>query len=308
MTGRGKSLPVTQTVARISSLTQYPIKSCGGMPLEHAEIDASGLRGDRLLFVIDDNGDSIGQQDFPRMALVQARLTGADLSVSAPGAGSLEVRVVDHGESRHTKHWHDEALAIDQGDEAARWFSEVLGTPCRLMGSAEVHKRTAPEKYRHIFPAEQRRFAAVAPILLTSESSLADLNGRIAKPIRMNRFRQNFVVAESAPFHEEWWARLRIGDLEFEKVASSERCSVTQLDQETAERGVEPIRTLAKYRRQPGGIGGGIVFGVYFRPLGSGVLRLGDEVTILESQDRFIPNDRAAILAEGDAPVPPSDL
>ena len=36
---------------RISSLTQYPIKSCGGMTLERAEIDESGLRGDRLLFL-----------------------------------------------------------------------------------------------------------------------------------------------------------------------------------------------------------------------------------------------------------------
>jgi uncharacterized protein YcbX len=278
------------------------------MVLERAEIDESGLRGDRLLFLIDGDGNALGQEELPRMALIQTSLVGADLSVSAPGQGSLEVPVIDRGESRQTKHWHDAAPAIDQGDEAARWFSEFLGTPCRLMASGEIHERPAPEKYRHIFPAEQSRFTAVAPILLTSEASLADLNGRIAKPIRMNRFRQNLVVEGSAPFHEEWWARLRIGDLEFEKVSSSERCSVTQLNQETAERGVEPIRTLAKYRRQPGGISGGVVFGVYFRPLGPGALNLGDEVTILEAQDRFVPNNRTAVVAEGDLPLPPSDL
>jgi uncharacterized protein YcbX len=278
------------------------------MELERAEIDESGLRGDRLLFAIDESGEALGQEELPRMALIQASLDGADLSVSAPGQGLLEISVTDQGESRLTKHWHDEAPAVDQGDEAARWFSEFLGTACRLMASAEVHERTAPEKYRHIFPTQQSRFAAVAPILLTSEASLDDLNGRIAKSIRMNRFRQNLVVEGSAPFHEEWWARLRIGALEFEKVSSSERCSVTQLNQETAERGVEPIRTLAKYRRQPGGISGGIVFGVYFRPLGPGVLNLGDEVTVLEAQDRFVPNDRAAVVAEADLPAPPSDL
>jgi len=299
---------VAQTRARISSLTQYPIKSCGGMALERAEIDASGLRGDRLLFLIDENGDALGQEELPRMALIRPSIVGADLVVVAPDRDPLELSVADRGESRQTKHWEDEAPAIDQGDDAARWFSEFLDTPCRLMASGEIHKRVASEKYSHIFPAEQRRFTAVAPILLTSEASLADLNGRIAKPIRMNRFRQNLVVEGSAPFHEEWWARLRIGDLEFEKVASSERCSVTQLDQETAERGIEPIRTLAKYRRQPGGVGGGIVFGVYFRPLTQGVLHLGDEVTVLEAQDRFVPNDRTAVVAEGDLPLPPSDL
>jgi len=299
---------VAQTSVRISSLAQYPIKSCGGMELERAEIDESGLRGDRLLFLIDEKGEALGQEELPRMALVKPSIIGADLVVSAPDTDSLELVVVDQGESRHTQHWEDEGPAIDQGDEAARWFSEFLDAPCRLMASTEIHKRPVPEKYRHIFPAEQSRFTAVAPILLTSEASLADFNSRVKKPIRMNRFRQNLVVEGSAPFHEEWWARLRIGNLELEKVASSERCGVTQLNQETAERGIEPIRTLAKYRKQPGGVEGGIVFGVYFRPIGPGVLNLGDEVTVLETQDHFVPNDRAAVVAEGDMPARPSDL
>ncbi len=302
---------------RISSLTQYPIKSCGGMELERAEIDQSGLRGDRLLFVADENGAALSQEELPRMALIQARLVGAALSVSAPDREPLELAVIDRGESRSTKHWHDEAPAVDQGAAAARWFGDFLGTACRLMASGEIHERNAPDKYRHIFPLEQRRFTAVAPVLLTSAASLADLNARIAKPIlnariarpiRMNRFRQNFVIEGSSAFHEEWWSRLRIGDLEFERVASCERCSVTQLDQETAERGIEPIRTLAKYRRQPGGVGGGIVFGVYFRPLGPGFVQLGDEVRVLETQARFVPNDRSADVSDGDAPAPPSDL
>jgi len=299
---------MAQNALRISSLTQYPIKSCGGMALERAEIDESGLRGDRLLFLIDENGDALGQEEFPRLALIKPRIDGANLVVAAPDRDPLELVVSEQGESRPTVHWEDQARAIDQGETAARWVSEYLATPCRLMASTEIRERPASEKYRHIFPERQSRFTSVAPILITSEASLADLNGRIAKPIQMNRFRQNLVVEGSAPFHEEWWARLRIGDLEFVKVATSERCSVTQLNQETTERGIEPIRTLAKYRRQPGGVGGGIVFGVYFRPIAPGVLNLGDEVAVLEVQDRFVPNDRAAVIAESDMPAPPSDL
>ena len=169
-----------------------------------------------------------------------------------------------------------------------------------------LRDRQVPQELRHIFPSEQSRLTAVSPILLTSEDSLADLNARIAKPIRMNRFRQNIVVEGGGAFREEWWARLRIGDIEFEKVVSCERCSITQLDQETATRTSEPIRTLAKYRRQPGGIGGGIVFGIYFRPLGSGVLRLGDEVAVLERQRHFIPNDGSGLVSEGEVPEPPT--
>ena len=84
---------MARTAMRISSLTQYPIKSCGGMKLEQAEIDESGLVGDRPLFVIDENGKGLGQTALPRMALIQASLVGAQLSVFAPGQGSLEVRV-----------------------------------------------------------------------------------------------------------------------------------------------------------------------------------------------------------------------
>ena len=112
----------------------------------------------------------------------------------------------------YTKHWHDEAPAVDQGDEAARWFSEFLGTACRLMAKRRGSTIDRfPKSTATSFPRSSVVLAAVAPILLTSEASLADLNGRIAKPIRMNRFRQNLVVEGSAPFHEEWWARVRIG-------------------------------------------------------------------------------------------------
>jgi uncharacterized protein YcbX len=155
MIERDRRLPVARTAMRIASLTQYPIKACRGMVLDEAEIDESGLRGDRLLFLVDEKGEGLDQVEFPRMVLIQARIIGANLSVTAPGQGSLEVRVLEQGESRPTRHWLHEALAVDQGDEASRWFSEFLGTPCRLMGSAEIHERAAPEKYRHIFPKEQ---------------------------------------------------------------------------------------------------------------------------------------------------------
>jgi hypothetical protein len=278
------------------------------MALERAELDESGLRGDRLLFVAGEDGVALTQEELPRMLLIRPKLVDRELTVEAPERAPLAVRVSERGETRHTEHWHDAATAIDQGDAAARWFSEFLGVSCRLFASDAIRARGAPERYRGIISAEQRRFAAVAPLLLTSEASLADLNARLAKPIRMERFRQNLVVAGSPAFHEEWWSRVRVGDLELERVASCERCAVTQLDPETAERGIEPIRTLAKYRRQPGGISGGIVFGVYFRPLGAGSVKRGDALRVLDVQRRFVPNDSTANVAEREAPTPPADL
>jgi hypothetical protein len=42
--------------------------------------------------------------------------------------------------------------------------------------------------------------------------------------------------------------------------------------------------------------------------IGSGVLRARDEVGVLETQNRFIPNDRTAAVAEGDLPTSPGHL
>ena len=291
-----------------SSHPPIPIDQQSLVALNQLSSDESGLRGDRLLFLIDDEGVALGQDELPRMALIRPRLVGEDLEVCAPDRSALTLALTDQGEPRDTTHLHDRAPAIDQGDRAARWFSEFLGRSCRLMANPNLRTREAPAAYSHLFSPAQSRFAAVAPILLTSEASLADLNARIAKPIRMNRLRPNVVDDGSSAFHEDRWARLRIGDLELEKVASCERRSVTQLDQETAARGIEPIRTLAKYRQQPGGIGGGIAFGIYFRPLAPGVLRLGDRVTLLESQTKFVPNDGSSVIDERDAPVPPGDV
>ena len=55
------------------------------------------------------------------------------------------------------------------------------------------------------------------------------------------------------------------------------RCVVTTTDQRTAERGREPLRTLARHRR----VGGDLAFGQNLVPERTGTLRLGDPVTIL---------------------------
>jgi len=54
------------------------------------------------------------------------------------------------------------------------------------------------------------------------------------------------------------------------------RCVVTTTDQETLERGQEPLRTLAAFRRQEQKV----MFGQNVVHYGTGVLRVGDVVAI----------------------------
>ena len=45
-------------------------------------------------------------------------------------------------------------------------------------------------------------FQGFSSYLLATETSLKDLNGRLEKPVTMNNFRPNIVVANEIPFDE----------------------------------------------------------------------------------------------------------
>jgi uncharacterized protein YcbX len=136
----------------------------------------------------------------------------------------------------------------------------------------------------YALPGETVGLADGYPLLLTSEASLEALNSLIAQgdravegPLPMNRFRPNVVVAGTAAWAEDDWSRIAIGEVTFRVAKMCGRCVVTTIDQGTAERGKEPLRTLARHRR----IGGRLVFGQNLVPSSPGTVRVGDPVRIL---------------------------
>jgi uncharacterized protein YcbX len=169
--------------------------------------------------------------------------------------------------------------AIDQGDQAAEWFSEHLGMSVRLVHIADDYIRTLSEQYA-INADDRTGFADGYPILLASEEGLDDLNSRLDAPLPMNRFRPNMVVKGCEPFAEDTWSRIRIGEIEMAVVKPCARCVVTTIDKETLEQRKEPLKTLASYRTQTGGA----MFGQNVIPLNEGRLRLGMNVEILSEK------------------------
>ncbi len=173
--------------------------------------------------------------------------------------------------------WRSKGVqAIDQGDTAAKWFSDWLGTSVRLVHMAAGYLRKLNEKYA-INNDDHTGFADGYPILLTSEESLEDLNMRLDTPVPMNRFRPNIVVKGCEPFAEDTWGRIRIGKIEMAVVKPCARCVVTTIDKDTLQKSKEPLKTLASYRTQEGGA----MFGQNVIPLNEGRLRLGMNVEIL---------------------------
>ncbi len=261
----------------LSNIIYYPIKACRGFEVNSARVERMGLEHDRRMMVVTEQGKFLTQREFPPLALVTPRLDNDTLELSAPNRDSIRLAVQTSGTPWHVDIWKSKGVhAIDQGEEAARWFSEWLGAPIRLVHFADGYKRRLDPRYA-VHEDDHTGFADGYPILLTSEEGLQDLNSRLEMPVSMNRFRPNLVVRGCEPFAEDTWNRIRVGDVELAIVKPCDRCVVTTIDKETLERSKEPLKTLAKYRRQELGA----IFGQNVIPLNEGTIRLGMNVEVL---------------------------
>jgi len=272
----------------LSALYIYPVKSCAGISVASAEVDELGLVGDRRFMIVDATGRFLTQRVLPRMALIQTALTADRLTLTAAGAGKVEVgrKVEKDAEAiLRVSVWKSEGLyAEDCGDEVAGWLEDFLGVACRLVRAGPEFSRPVlkPPAFAH---AHFISFTDSCPFLIIGEASLSHLNDRLIAQgdtaVPMNRFRPNLVVEGSSAFAEDTWPCFRIGGITFHSAGCCVRCIVTTTDQVTAQRGKEPLRTLATYRRDPAKPAD-VNFGQnLIHETKSGVLKVGDEVQVL---------------------------
>jgi uncharacterized protein len=263
----------------LSSLIYYPIKACRGCEVESSPVERRGLKDDRGMMVITEDGEFLTQREYPNLALVAPTLKDDVLTLGAPDFDSIQIPVQKTGFAQPVSVWESEGVqAVDQGEEAAQWFSDWLGEFVRLVHIADGYKRKLNPQYA-LHEDDHTGFADGYPILLISEESLQDLNSRLAEgPVPMNRFRPNLVVRGCEPYAEDTWNKIRIGDVELAIVKSCPRCVVTTIDKETLEQSKEPLRTLSRYRRHELGA----IFGQNVIPVSEGSLRLGMSVEVLK--------------------------
>jgi uncharacterized protein YcbX len=263
------------TRLRLSEIHIYPIKSARGISLTSARVDIRGLEHDRRWMVVDERGKFLTQRSVPRMALIRVELRPAHLVVTAAGMEDLLLPLrPESGRTVRVHVWDDSLDAMDTGEEAAVWFTEMLSRQCRLVFMPDQAERLANPKY-----APQKTlvsFADAFPFLLISRASLDDLNSRLAEPVPMNRFRPNVVLDGCDAYEEDTWASLRIGNIGFRVAKACSRCTVPTVNQDTGVRGSEPIRTLGTYRT----MNGKIYFGQNLTHDGEGALSVGDEVHV----------------------------
>jgi uncharacterized protein len=260
----------------IRALFVYPVKSCGTIALDRAQLETKGLMWDRHWMVVDATGRFVSQREYAAMArIVPAFVDGGVRLTMADMGAPLVLPFTPRGNEARVQVtvWKDSLEALDEGDEAAQWFSQALGVNVRLVRFAQDVTRLASRKWTNDEDVPTQ-FADGFPLLVTSESSLADLNARLvakgAPPLPMSRFRPNIVVDGIDAFDEDFIDTLSItGEAGGEEVVlrfakPCARCPITTIDQLTGERDAqwpaEPLDTLAVFRADPR-VDGGLTFG-----------------------------------------------
>jgi uncharacterized protein len=262
----------------LAALHVFPIKSCAALSVHEAPVERRGLRGDRRWVIVDRDGKFLTGRQHARLTLLRATPGADGLSLEAPRMPPRTLCRPPRGAARGpVVVWGStiDAVFADAADDA--WISEFLGIAARFAYMDDAARRAVDPTYSQ--PGDEVSFADAYPMLLISQGSLDQLNGKLAQPVPMLRFRPNLVVAGTAAHAEDAWKRVRIGDVEFDVVKACTRCVFTTVDPDRGERDAsgEPLRTLTTYRRTPAGV----TFGQNLIPRGAGTLRVGDDVHVL---------------------------
>jgi uncharacterized protein YcbX len=272
----------TDALRHLSQLFVYPIKSARGIAVDQVRVGMAGPDRDRRWVLVDDDGLMVTQRTQPRMALLVPRFEGEDLVVEAPGMTELRIgEWQGQGDWIAVRIWHDDLRLPHPDTGYSEWFSDFLGQRCRLahLPDAVVRPVEAP------FDRAPWRvsLADSFPLLVIGQASLDLLNERLPEPVTMARFRPNLVIAGSGAHEEDGWRTVRVGEVELTITKPCVRCAIPLVDPVTAETGVEPLRTLATYRRKPDS--SKVLFGQNALVTKAGVLRVGDAVEAGNYQD-----------------------
>lgn len=261
----------------VSELYIYPIKSLGGIPLSSATLTDRGFQYDRRWMLVDENNCFFTQREFPEMALLHVEVKHDGLRVYHKN--NIETSIIipfasEVNETATVKIWSNECEAQFVSNSIDEWFSEMLSFKCRLVYMPDTTKRLVNEKYA--LNKEITSFSDSHPILIIGQSSLDDLNSRLAETLPINRFRPNIVFTGGEAFEEDLMEHFIINDINFYGVKLCIRCMITTINQDNAVAAKEPLRTLATYRMKDNNI----FFGQNLLHHGEGTVSVGDKIDL----------------------------
>ncbi|CAM6025682.1 unnamed protein product [Sphagnum balticum] len=249
----------------VAEVIVYPVKACRGISVSSAAISATGFLYDREWMVVNaDNGRLIAMARAPKLALVQPSLPAAAfkgdllpddavLEINAPGMLPLKVPLKRSSMTGKAKEGNRGSVVdvvvftwsgqgVDEGPDAATWWSTYLGCNARLVRFDSGTKLALFFSFFYLFLHENK-------------ASLEEVNTHFPNaPLAMNRFRPNIIVHGPSAFEEDKWHTFTITHnygttLKFHYVMPRALCKVPTINMEQPDgTGEEPLKTLGTYR------------------------------------------------------------
>ena len=264
----------------VSTLYRYPIKSSSASNLKDINVLKTGFDCDRKWALFDETGQAMTGRQYQKIL---------DLRIEIDTRGNGVIWVEDsrlafipqktYGPTQNVRIFSNEVEGVQVHENIDKRLSDLLSKKCSLLEITQPANRPILEKHGGK-EGDYFSFADQAPILLLSQASVDDLNGRLDDPIHALNFRPNIVVEGCDAFAEDSWKSVSIGECEFEVLQLCERCIFTTIDIHTKKKRAdrEPLKTLETYRRKPNG---GVDFGIHLVARKTGKIKLGDSVRIL---------------------------
>ncbi|MFK3980015.1 MOSC domain-containing protein [Micromonospora sp. NPDC050397] len=280
---------------RVASIHTYPVKGCHRMDRDAARVEPWGLDGDRRWLIVDERGIGLTQRQHRELVTMRAVSRPGGLTLAAPGLPPLDLAEPTGGEQIQVRVFGGRPFSSVRaaGPEADGWLHRLLGRAARLVWLGDPAGNLVPWPVA-VGSGAEVSFADGTPLLLANTASLDAFNGWLLEsgssegPLPISQFRPNLVMSGAAAWVEGEWVgrRIRIGGAVFHGAAECGRCVVATIDQETGERGREPLRMLAARRN----IGQKLLFGLQMTvraesagtPGGDRTIRVGDAVEVLD--------------------------
>jgi uncharacterized protein len=267
------SLPI------VTDLYTYPLKSA--RPLIHQQVDilSTGLEGDRTFVVMDQQGNILTAREYPKLLNIDAVVAIGVLNLLIEGVSlAISLQEIHAIVKEGVLFGTPVGGRLLKGDYQSQ-LSDYLGISCSILVVGDAFLRTITSRQSETTKT-QINYTDAAPILLTTQASLVDLNSRLAAPISMNRFRPNIIISGGKAFEEDDWRYVKIGSCEFEVSHLCPRCILTTIDPENPQKGVgvEPLKTLSIYRKTPSNK---INFGIYLIPIKLGTIAIEEPLMVI---------------------------
>lgn len=263
----------------VRELYTYPVKGCGGGPVEELTLTERGIEGDREYAFIGEDGLLVDQKKTPILASISAERSGGGLLLRHASQGVYEHSPRLEGDSIPGTWVIDKFEGIDQGDDVAAWASNIIEKNIRLICADKPWTINFPvPSMKRVHGLPKQKFTAATDVSLTNLASLQALNNDLDVPIGMDRFRTNVVVDGIAAYEEDDMELVGNEVVELMQVTPAERCEIITTDQLTGERPPNNLlKVLGKTRyKTEDRFGTGLLFGNYMRVSKPGVLRVGD--------------------------------